>query len=419
MSAVERLKALFDEGSFSELFAGKNSSVVVGTGLVLGKTVYAFSQDRAFENGAVGKGYYEKVKGLYDLAYKTGNPVVGIYDSFGAKLTEAPEALKALSEVNKRAATLSGVVPQIAVVLGTCAGAFATSAASSDLVIASEDAEIFMNSAFFGEEAKEELSDVVPVKTKTEADAIEEARSIIDKLPSNNLSETALYEFVNKVTVEEKTACGYAAFLADEGSETPLYEDAGAYASLSTIGGNVVLLVATPKVMTDAAANKMTKLIKLADAYSVPVVSVVDTEGIEPSKTSTASYSALFKAIAEATTAKVNVITGSAFGAFLAGYVMSGADFTIATDSAVISPIKPSAAAYALKADEMEGKTEKEALDKITAEYIAENCTAEKAAQNGIATDVSTDAELKGKVIAALNILSTKKESTLPKKHSI
>lgn len=419
MSAKDRLVSLFDEGTFSELFsAGKASSVIAGVGSVLGKTVYAFSQDISVESGAAGKGYYEKVKGIYELAYKTGNPVVGVYDSLGAKLTEAADALKAMAEVNKKAAALSGVVPQISVVLGTCAGAFATSAASADILVATDDAEVFMNSAFFGADVGEDLKGVIAVKASSEADALEEVRSILDKLPSNNLSETFLYEYTNKSGLASKDAIGYAEFLADADSETPLYEDTQGYASLCTVGGNVSVVLATPEKMTDAAADKMAKVIRLADAYSLPIITVVDCDGIEAGS-STYAYSRLFKTFAEATSPKINVVTGKAYGAFLVGYVMGSADFTIALDSAVISPVRAEAAAYALSADSMEGKNEKEALDAITADYINNFCTAAKAAENGIVTDVSSEAELKGKVIAELNLLSTKKESTLSKKHSI
>ena len=420
LSAEKRLELLFDEGSFSELFGGsKASSVIVGVGTVLGKTVYAFSQDISVESGAAGKGYYEKIKGLYDLAYKTGNPVVAIYDSLGLKLTEAEEALKAMAEVNKRAAMLSGVVPQISVVLGTCGGSMAMSAASADLVIASKDAEIFMNSAFFGGEVKEDLSGVVAYLADTEEDAIEEARSVIDKLPSNNLTETDLYEYVNKASKETKVAASVAESLADEGSETVLFAEVDGYASLATVGGNVAVILGTPEKMTDSAAVKMTKLIKLADAYSLPVITVIGSDGIAEDEVGVLTYSTLFKAYSEATTVKINVVSGECYGAMLTCYLMGNADYNVALEGSVISPVKASAAAYALKADEMEGENEAEAIGKITLDYINESCTASKAAENGIVSAAVSSEDLKANLVSVVNMLSTKRETTPPKKHSI
>ena len=122
LSAAQRLTALFDENSFTELFLSAKSSVIVGKGTVLGKTVYAFSQNAENQNGAIGKGSYEKIKALYDLAYKTGDPVVGIYDSFGAKVEETEESLRAMAEIYKKIGSLSGVIPQIALVSGSCMG---------------------------------------------------------------------------------------------------------------------------------------------------------------------------------------------------------------------------------------------------------------------------------------------------------
>ena len=146
--ARARLSKLFDADSFVELDAfvkaGENEAgVVAGYGLVEGSVVYAFSQDVSSDSGAVSAAHAKKVKKVYELAAKTGCPVVCIYDSKGAKLSEGNEMLAAYSDMLASSGKISGVVPQIAVVLGTCAGVSAMLAAAADVLVISRDAQLF------------------------------------------------------------------------------------------------------------------------------------------------------------------------------------------------------------------------------------------------------------------------------------
>ena len=139
-AARKRLTALFDPDSFVEVGAlVKNgcdgTGVITGYGLVEGSPVYAFSQDSTVRNGAVGAAHGSKIKKIYDLAVKTGAPVVGIYDSNGAAVDEGLDALAAYGEMLLWTNNLSGVVPQVSVVAGACAGSAALIAASADFVV--------------------------------------------------------------------------------------------------------------------------------------------------------------------------------------------------------------------------------------------------------------------------------------------
>ena len=147
--ARRRLAALFDEGSFTELDAfarhGEDSvEVVCGFGTVDGNPVYAFSQDGEVKGGAIGEAQALKIKKVYDLAVKTGAPVVGIYDSNGLYLGDGIQALAACSDMLMMSDNISGVVPRISVIAGPCGGTLAMIAEGADIVIMSEKAEFFM-----------------------------------------------------------------------------------------------------------------------------------------------------------------------------------------------------------------------------------------------------------------------------------
>ena len=141
--AHARLKALFDEGSFTEIDAMLDAGVVTGRGTVEGSPCFAYAQ----ANGVFTAASAERVRRLYVLAQKNGAPVVGIFDSPGAKLTEGVELLSAYGVLLRAANSLSGVIPQIAVVTGACLGTSALLAAAADFVIAAKDAEFYLTAA--------------------------------------------------------------------------------------------------------------------------------------------------------------------------------------------------------------------------------------------------------------------------------
>ena len=148
-SARKRLEFLFDEGEYTELDAFvKNgddlAGVITAYGFVEGSPVYAFSQDKSVKNGAVSKAQASKIAKIYELAAKTGIPVVGIHDSDGAFIDDGADSLFAYGEMMMWTSNVSGVVPQISVIAGTCAGSAAVFACSSDFVIMTENSEFFM-----------------------------------------------------------------------------------------------------------------------------------------------------------------------------------------------------------------------------------------------------------------------------------
>lgn len=200
--ARERLTALFDPNTFVEVGAlVKNgcdgASVITGYGLVEGSPVYAFSQDITVKSGAVGEAHGSKIKKIYELALKTGAPMVGIFDSNGAAIDEGLDAMNAYGDLLCWTNNLSGVVPQISLVLGVCAGSAAMIAASADIVVMSEKGEFFLNTGDADKSGAAEASKagVAHIVEKDEQSAIAAARNILSLLPVNNLSMAPMREF--------------------------------------------------------------------------------------------------------------------------------------------------------------------------------------------------------------------------------
>jgi len=450
--ARERLALLMDEGSFTELDAfakaeGGSAGVVTGYGAVEGTTVFAFAQDKTDANGAVGKVQAAKIRKIYELAVKTGAPVVGIYDSFGASLREGNDALAAYGEMLLWSNNLSGVVPQISVIAGTCAGTAAMMAASADLVVMSEDAEFFLTPPSVekangtmvegaGSAANAAKAGVAHVVVKTAEQAIAQAKHLVSMLPQNNLSALPIFDFAAKADTEAvlKAACESGELDAaaivenvfDDGSVVELmpdYGSKGAYIALATMGGFTCGVAATKGgPLCRKNCKKLALLMQLCDAYQIPVVTFVNVSGFLPDAEAElaglAKYAAtLAHVYAEATTPKIAVITGKAYGpAYIAlAGKNANADIALAWPSAIISALEPATAAAILHADDVSADKDMAA---VTAEYIAKQASPYKACEDGYVDDVIDPANTRNALISALDMLSGKRVSKLPKKHS-
>ena len=218
--------------------------VITGYGYVDGNPVYAFAQDNSVDGGAVGRIHAEKIKKVYEMASKTGAPVVAIYDSKGARLNEGFDALAGYGDMLALSNNLSGVVPQIAVVLGTCAGVSAMLACGADFVVMSEKAELFMAAPFVtkanGESVEEagtaayaEKCGVAHLVCKDDQDALTQTRTLLSLLPINNLSMVPQFEYeeIRPVQIpllqymmnEESCTCKAVKAIADASSVLPCF----------------------------------------------------------------------------------------------------------------------------------------------------------------------------------------------------
>lgn len=364
--ARKRLTALFDEDSFRELDKfmsadGELSSVVAGCGTIMGESAYAFAQDVSVKGGAVNKSAAMKIKKVYELAAKVGVPVVGVFDSKGGDIGEGMAVLSAYGDIMKASANISGVVPQVAVICGVCAGAAAMIASMADITIMTEKAELFMTAPFNTPDGKLEgagsaknaaKSGVCSILAKDDEEAVAKARKLVALLPANNIEAAGNDEFVANDAVASASLKGaeLVAALADKGSAIELGAEFGtaAYTALASVNWSTVAFVATNKAakLTAADCAKIARFVQFADVFSIPVVTLLDTEGFEGSSAAELAGSVrdcakLAQVYACATTAKVNVITGKAYGSAYAAF--DSADISYAWEGAKIAPMSPEA----------------------------------------------------------------------------
>ena len=436
--AADKLISLFDEDSFTELdkFVGANgekAGVVSGYGFVDGAVVYAYAQDTSVKSGAVTMSAAAKIKKIYDLALKNGAPVIGIFDSKGGDIKEGVQMLAAYGEIAKASAALSGAVPQIAIVDGVCAGTAAMIACMADIVIMTEKSELFMTAPFVSDDKTEGAgtaenaakSGVAAVIAKDGADAVSKAKKLISVLPANNL-ETAGNDYFSEndaaVTADLK-GLDLISAVADKDSVIELYKDFGkaAVVALGSVNWRTAGFVATNNSdrLTKADSAKIARFVTLCDAFSIPVITFVDSEGFENSSAAELAGSIrdsakLAQAYAGATTAKIAVITGKAYGsAYVAlASTAAGSDFCFAWEDAVIAPTSPEAAVTFLN-----GAADPETTAKQATEYAENEASPFTAAAYGYVDRVITPDDTKSAITSAVDVTSGKRVISPAKKH--
>ncbi len=428
------LAKFFDEGAYTALFG--DTAVAAAFGSAKGVPVYAVCQTGA----AVSAKDAEKIVKVLDMAVKTGNPVVTFYDSVGAKLEEGLAALSGSAAVAAAVAKCSGVVPQIAVVTGVCGAGSALAAAGADICIMSEEGELFLTPPFTSAAAGDKTegagsaafaakAGVAAITVKNAKEAAEKAAELVGLLPSNNLAGPAVFETAapaGALELAKYDAEKAAASIVDAGSAVELYADWGkkVYTALAAVAGNAVGVVATKgpeDTLCRCCVSKAARFVRLCDAFSIPVVTLVNTDGFKKSCAEDVSgglreAARLAGTYADATTAKVAVITGKAVGA--AYTALAAADVTIAVEGCTVAPVDPKAAVTVLYHDEINAGSNIAAdTAKKAAQYAATECSAAAAVKAGLADMAVPAAGVRAAVAAALDMLSTKRVQRLPKKH--
>lgn len=437
--AVKTLTSLFDEESFVEISKfvsgnGTKTSVAGGYGLIDSQQVFAFMQDVSVKSGAVCKEAAAKIKKIYELAAQNGAPVVAIYDSKGGDVSEGVELLAAYGDIAATSASLSGVVPQIAVVTGVCGGTTSTLACMADFVIMTEKAELFMTAPFnandkvagAGTAKNAAASGVAAITVADTAAAVKAARQLVSVLPKNNLEVGGndYFEVTDKVPSADLKGAAMVTAIADKDSAVELYKDFGkaSYVALASVNWKTTGFVATNKTadkLTKDDTAKIARFVTMCDAFSIPVVTIVDSEGFEASSAAELAGSIrdaakLTQAYASATTAKLALITGNAIGGIFTAICGKSADFTVAFENAVIAPTTPTAAAIFLNADKCADKAQ---LEAAIADYTANDASAFTAAGLGLVDRVITAEEAAGVVDNTLEMLSGKRVIAPARKH--
>ncbi|MBQ3093993.1 MAG: carboxyl transferase [Clostridia bacterium] len=412
-AARQLLTGFFDAGSFVEIdrFAmdgDQPAQAVAGYGTVDGAPAYAFAQDKDVCCGAIGKAHAAKVSKIYEMAAQNGAPIVAFFDSDGAKLGEGIDAMDAVADILMAANGLSGVVPQIAVVGGGCVGSSAMLAMAADVVIAVDGSDYRLN---VGDDQAQADIAVASVD-----EAVDTVRALLAALPSNNLSAASVYE-ADASVVETADVAGAIDAFADADSTIEFVNSNGVRAALARVGGVSCGLVSLQADKLGRDVVKAARFVRLCDSYSLPVITFVDAAGFccLPCATKVS------QAYAEATTAKITVVGGRAYGPVyiaLAGK-RAGADAVLAWPTARIGALAPETAVCLMWEDRLAAmKDPKVERPKLIKEYEDTMYDPMTAAAGGYVTDVVTVAETKARLVGLLDMLSGKRVTKLPKKHA-
>ncbi|MBQ7505482.1 MAG: carboxyl transferase [Ruminococcus sp.] len=419
-AAYRTLSAFFDNGEFAPIanLAKSNDTyaeVVAGRGYVNDESVLAFAQNPDFCGGAMSKAQASKLLKIYDLALKTGTPVVGFYNSKGGRLDEGNAMLNGFGEVLNAASKLSGVVPQVSVILGDCIGTGALNAVSADFVIATKDSRLSLDTTGKNSDIEYNAKNgIVNIVADDEDEAIEKTRQLLTYLPSSNL-DAALWTEFEEIAPDVDGCLVKKTFDGDSVYKLTMDYGDNVRTVFASLEGRVQGIVRTKGgKLSEADANKIAKFVRFCDAFSLPVVTFVDADGFEDIK----SAAKVSSAYAEATTVKISVVIGKAIGSAYIALAGSGAnaDMVYAFPEAVISPVNPEAAILIADPDKLNVPVEEQTG--VVEAYAKENLGAEKAAENGYVDDVIAEDDLREVLIAANAMLGGKRVKTEAKKHS-
>ncbi len=418
-----RLLSLFDAGTFVEMgayirrSAGEESydAVLCGYGAVNGELAFAFAQDSDKNHGALDATGAEKIARLYAQALRSGAPVIGVFDSAGAMVLDGATALSAYGKVMKCVEGVSGIIPQIAYVSGNCLGMAATVAAMFDVTVTLKDvSEMYVSAPAEG--------GVATYTADVEEEAVVTVRTLIDLLPRNN-KDNEMGEPTDDISRAISVADDPAvliANLADNGRSVTLYDGyaADVTTALTRMGGATVGVIFAKGKLTAKGARQAARMVSLCDSFSMPVITLVDSEGVaqEADAEQASAYARLATAYINATCPKITVVMGKAYGAAftLLGSRSLGADVAWALDGAVISVMDPATAVAFLWNDKI---TLDKSRAEVEAEWKAENASPKAAAESGDIDDVIPAEELRARIISAVYMLSECATSTPDRKH--
>jgi methylmalonyl-CoA decarboxylase subunit alpha len=477
LTARERIDLLLDPGTFHEIepFVVQRSDelsissekylgdgVVTGYGLVDGRTVYVYAQDFTILGGAVGEMQGRKICRVMDLAVRSGSPVVGLIDSGGARIQEGVRALGAYAEIFLRNAQYSGIIPQISVILGPCAGGAAYSPALTDLIIMVEKqsymfltgpeviksvtGEVVDFESLGGAEVHLGVSGLAHLTAPSEQEALAQCRRVLGYLPSNNVEnppfqdtgddpqrmDPELNTLVPLDPGEPYSMHEAITRIVDRGTFIEIQSTFGrnAIVGLARMGGMSVGIVSQePSVMAGVididAADKITRFVRFCDAFNVPLVTFVDSPGFLPGVGQEhhgiiRHGAKVLYAYSEASVPKVSVLTRKAYGG--AYIVMSskplGTDINYGWPSAEIAVMGPEGAANILYHRQINAAEDPAAeRARLVQDFRERFLNPYAAAGAGYLDDIIEPRETRPMVIAALHSLRDKVTQSLPRKH--
>jgi propionyl-CoA carboxylase beta chain len=477
LTARERLELLLDPGSFVELDAFVThratefgmaeqrilgDGVVTGHGMIDGRLVFVFSQDFTVFGGSLSEAYAEKICKVMDLAMKVGAPIVGLNDSGGARIQEGVVSLGGYADIFLRNVLASGVIPQISVILGPCAGGAVYSPAMTDFTVMVEGTSYMfvtgpnvVRSVTHEEIDPESLGGAIVHTTRSgvahlaapdEPTALDTARRILSHLPQNNLSDSPVIESDDP---PDRTDSALDTIVPDDANRPyDMHDvisrvvDRGEFLEIqpgwaqniivgfARLGGRSVGVVAQqPAVLAGAldidASTKAARFVRTCDCFNVPLVTLVDVPGFLPGVGQ--EHGGIIKhgakllyAYCEATVPKVTVITRKAYGG--AYDVMSSkhirGDMNFAWPSAEIAVMGPEGAVNIIFRDAIASAPDPEGeRTRLVERYEREFADPYSAAARGYVDDVIKPSETRPRLIRALEMLADKRDVNPRKKH--
>ncbi len=477
LTARERIDILLDKGSFREVDAFVehrthdfnldeqkylSDSVITGWGTIEGRLVYLFSQDFTVFGGSLGEVHAAKICKIMDMAIKSGAPVIGLNDSGGARIQEGVVSLAGYGDIFLRNTLASGVIPQISVIMGPCAGGAVYSPALTDFIfmvrnssymfvtgpdiVKSATHEEVDFEGLGGASIHTEKSGVCHLAADSEADTLYLVRKLLSFLPQNNLEDAP---FVSSGDDPLRTEESLNTIIPDDPGKPydmrevlRLVVDKGEFFEIqegyapniligfARLGGHTVGIVANqPDVLAGVldikSSEKAGRFVRFCDSFNIPVVTFVDTPGYLPGTDQEhhgviRRGAKLLYAYCEATVPKLTVITRKAYGG--AYLVMSSkhlrSDLNLAWPSAEIAVMGPDGAVGKVFSKELEAaKNPDQRKKELIEDYREKFANPYVAAQRGFIDDVIEPKETRPRIINALEMLQNKRESNPPKKH--
>ena len=477
LTARQRRAKLFDEGSFVEMdtfvhhrchnfnmaeVKAPGDGVVTGYGTVDGRLVCAYAQDFTVLGGSLGEYHAEKIVKIQNMALKMGAPIVGLNDSGGARIQEGVNSLSGFGKIFYNNTISSGVIPQISVIMGPCAGGAVYSPAIMDFVfmvdktsqmfitgpqvIKTVTGEDISHEALGGAMTHNSISGVAHFIGKNDEDTLRQVRELLSYLPSNNLEKAPVYssnDDVNRMIPElneiipENPNKAYDMYeiirkIADDGAlfdVMPYYAKNIITCYIRMNGQTVGVVASQPKFAAGCldinASDKAARFVRRCDAFNIPLLTIVDVPGFLPGTGQEHGGiirhgAKLLYAFCEATVPKVTMIVRKAYGGAYIGMCNKelGADMVFAWPSAEIAVMGAEGAANIVFRNDIQNAEDPvvKRKEKI-AEYEEKFNNPYRAAEMGYVDDVIEPATSRQRIISAFDMLESKRESLPPKKH--
>ena len=477
LTARERLDLLFDEGSFVEIdvfvshrcnnfdMADKHApgdGVVTGYGTVDGRLVFAYAQDFTVLGGSLGEYHAEKIVKAQGMALKMGAPIVGLNDSGGARIQEGVNALSGFGKIFYNNTISSGVIPQISVIMGPCAGGAVYSPAITDFVfMVDKTSQMFITGpqvikTVTGEDISAEklggamthntISGVAHFIGKDDADTLSQVRDLLSYLPSNNLETAPVYatgddsnrlisEFNDIIPANPNKAYDIYEVIKKLADNGTLYDVMPHYAKnivtcfIRMDGQTVGVIANQPKFAAGCldinASDKAARFIRRCDAFNIPLLTIEDVPGFLPGTDQ--EYGGIIRhgakmlyAYCEATVPKVTLILRKAYGGAYIGMCNKelGADMVMAWPSAQIAVMGAEGAANIVFKNDISKAADPVAKrQEKVAEYEEKFNNPYRAAEMGYVDDIIEPATSRQRIISAFDMLASKRQSLPAKKH--